>query len=162
MRIVPSLSFRLRHTRTIIVTCRSQHQVLSCSLIGTFRHHSRVKHYRQNRLVVCHTCFLASSHEPLLTKLRQELILAVVVMNTIREPHTLQVAFESLELLRLAAVRIVVIQRFQRPTDTQIIPAVLVKQDIASLQCRLAQIIDKRLLLNAQTIEARHVVTQNL
>ena len=84
------------------------------------------------------------------------------MMNTIREPHTLQVTLKSLKLLCLTAVRIVVVQRFQRPTDAQIIPAVLVKKNVASLQCRFAQIINELLLLQTQAVEARHVVTQNL
>ena len=132
VRSIPCLSFGLRYPLAIVVAGGVEHQVhavLCCRALG---HDGRVEHDGQNSRVVGHARFLAGSHEPLLAELRQELVFAVMVVNTIGEPDALEITLEGGELVRILIIRIVHIQVLQRTTDTEIVASVLVKEDVTT------------------------------
>ena len=128
-------------------------------------HNLGVEHHGQYPLGNLHSVFPASGHEPLLGELRQELVLAVVMVNAVAEPHALHVTLKLIELLDPFGFGLLAfdfVQLLARTTDTQVIPSVLVEQDIASPQCRLAQAVQQRLLLQTQTVKLRHVIAEDL
>ena len=162
MRRIPCFGLSLRHTFAVVVSSRTCYQVHTVLCGHSLRHHVRIEHHRQNSGVVFHSGILTSSYKPILRKLRQELILAVMMMDTIGEPDALEILLKDLKLCRTLLVRIVEIQCLARTTDTQVVTSVLVKQDITSPQRRLTQAINQLLLLQRQTIELRHIVAQDL
>ena len=85
-----------------------------------------------------------------------------MVMDTVGEPHALEVTLESCELRGIFVVRIIEVQRLAGTADTEVVTAVLVEQDIASPQSRLTQTIHKLFLLQRQALKLRHIVTENL
>ena len=150
MRRIPCFGLSLRHSFAVVVTCRTKNQIHTVLCSHSLRHHIRIEHHRQDRLVIFHAGFLTSSYKPILRKLRQELILAVMMMDTIGEPDALEILLKNIKLCRTLLVRIVEIQCLARTTDTQVVTSVLVKQDITSPQRRLTQTINELLLLQTQ------------
>ena len=69
---------------------------------------------------------------------------------------------ESLPVLALVHYGGVLQDVFQQTADGQVVAAVLVPQDVASAQSRLRQMVDILLLPQAQVLECRHTVAQQL
>ena len=83
------------------------------------------------------------------------------MVDTVGEPHALQVTLKGGELFGILVVGIIEVECLQRSTDTQVVATVLVIEDIASPECRFAQAIEQRLLLQTQTVELRYVVAED-
>ena len=160
MRSIPVLCLLLRHSFAIVIARRTSHQVYSILLGRAFRHNCGVEHHGQNSLVVLNARFLACSHKPLLRKLRKKFVFAIVMVDSVAEPHALQVTLKRCKLVCGTVVRIIQVQRLTSTADTQIVTSVLVEENIASLQCSFAQIIDECFLLQAQFLKTGHRVTQ--
>ena len=162
MRRIPCFGLSLRHSFAVVVTCRTKNQIHTVLCSHSLRHHIRIEHHRQDRLVIFHAGFLTSSYKPILRKLRQELILAVMMMDTIGEPDALEILLKNIKGLSLLSPKgrsslslgegwgEVLVQCLARTTDTQVVTSVLVKQDVTSPQCRLTQTINELLLLQTQ------------
>ena len=144
MRCVPRLGFGLRHTLAVVVAGRVGYQIHTVLCGHSFWHNLGIEHHGQNSFVVLHSGFLAGSDEPLLAELRQELVLAVVMMNTVAEPHAFQIPLESRPIL-VGALHFVLVevQLLARTTNAQVIPSVLVKQYIPTPQCCLAKAVQQ-------------------
>ena len=80
----------------------------------------------------------------------RELFAAVMVMNARREPHLLQVGGQFGKEFAFTVALPVGVNGFEHTAYAQVVTAVLVEQDVASLQCCLLQIIDKRFFLERQ------------
>ena len=100
--------------------------------------------------------------EPLARKLGTELVVRVVVVDTVCKPYLLQILLHCNEVgIRTVAV-ILIIYSLQRAAHGEVILEVLVEQNITTSLCSLCQIVDQGLLLQWQLLEARHLVAQNL
>ena len=132
MRVIPRLRLFLGHPLTVVVSGRTGYEVHAVLRSGTLGHDSGIEHDGQDRFVILHAGIGASRLEPFLTELRQELVFAVVVVNTIGEPHAFEIALEGCKLFVVRVVRIVEVQRLARTTDAEVIASVLVKENIAS------------------------------
>ena len=157
---IPCFRFRLGDT-LIVVAGRVEHQILAGILAHFLGHDRRVEHHRQNGFIVLHSGFPACLHKPLLAELRQELVLGIMMMDAIGEPDTFEIPLESLPLGRLTSgFRLPAIKSFQSSSDTEVVRAILIIEDVASPEGCLAQIIHQSLLLHRQALKIRHAVTQ--
>ena len=111
MESVPFLRLRLCDAFAVVVAGGAENEIHAVLRGRAFRHDSRVEHHRDDLLVIGDTGFCTGVDEPLLGELRQELILGIMVVNTIGEPDALEVTLESCELIRILVVRIVEVQR---------------------------------------------------
>ena len=85
-----------------------------------------------------------------------------MMVNTIREPDTLQVSLHVHEV-RIRTVALVIgIDRFQHLADNQIVLSILVEQDVTALKSRFRQIVNQFLLLQRKLFEPVYFVTEQL
>jgi hypothetical protein len=84
------------------------------------------------------------------------------MVNAVGEPHFLEVLLELLERLARPVARVSPVNRFERAAYAQIVPAVLVEQDVAARQGGLAQVIDQLLLVQRKRVKARNAVLEHL
>ena len=87
------------------------------------------------------------------------------MMDAVGEPHALEIFLKSLPigiLLPSFQAGVGFIQCLTGSAYTEVISAVLVKEDVASPEGSLGEAIDELLLLQAQRIELRHVVADDL
>ena len=68
-------------------------------------------------------------------------------MNTIGKPHLLQIFLQTLEVLGVLVSLVAGIDFFESGADCKIVFTVLVKQNVATLECSLGEVIHKLLLL---------------
>ncbi|CDE86756.1 unknown [Prevotella sp. CAG:891] len=83
-------------------------------------------------------------------------------MNARREPHLLQVGGQFGKEFAFTVALPVGVNGFEHTAYAQVVTAVLVEQDVASLQCCLLQIIDKRFFLERQFFKSFHFVAKHL
>ena len=83
-------------------------------------------------------------------------------MDAVAEPHLLQVFQEGLVVLVVLAALVVAVDFLKGLAHHQVVLAVLVKEDVATVECSLGQIIYQLLLLERQVLEAGHLVAQHL
>ena len=62
-------------------------------------------------------------------------------MNTVREPHTLQIGGQIHKVRAVSVTRIIRIDRLKHPPDGKIVFSVLIEQDISSFERSLSQIV---------------------
>ena len=134
---VPFLRLRLCDAFAVVVAGGAENQIHTVLRGRALRHDSRIEHHRDDLLVIGDTGLATGVDEPLLGELRQELILGIMMVDTVGEPHALEVTLEGGELVRVLVIRIVEVERLQRTTDTKVVTAVLVKEDVASPEGRL-------------------------
>ena len=96
-----------------------------------------------------------------LAYLGEELVLGIVVMDTVAEEHTLGIDHEVLEVGTLAVALIRVQHGLDGLADHQVILEVLVGKDVTTALGRLAEIIDVTLLLQRQLVPLRNLVTHD-
>ena len=111
MQGVPFLRLRLGHTLAVVVAGGAENEIHTVLRGRALGHDSRVEHHRDDLLVIGDTGFCTGVDEPLLGELRQELILGIMVVNTVGEPDAFEVAFEGGELVRVLVIRIVEVER---------------------------------------------------
>ena len=70
-----------------------------------------------------------------------------MVMNAIGKPHLLQIFLQTLEVLGVLVSLVPGIDFFESGADCKILFTVLVKQNVATLECSLGEVIHKLLLL---------------
>ena len=83
-------------------------------------------------------------------------------MNTVGEPHPLEIDGERLEILAFAVAGVVGVNRLQHLADAQVIAPILIPKDVASAQCGLREVIYKRLLPKRELIETMNLVAEHL
>jgi len=165
--------FLLSHA-IVIIGCRCQYKVLTIGLVDTLGHELRIENYRedflaefvqglsfcQRKLLGIHT--FQRRLQEFRRKARHKLVGCIMMVNTVREPYTLEVGFHIHEVSIGTVSLIIGINRFEHLTDNQIVLAVLVEQDVTALQSSLGQIVDQLLLLQGQFFESMHLVTEQL
>ena len=95
VRCIPCLRLGLGYSFSVVIAGRVSHEIDAILGGRTLRHNRRIKHDREDSRVVGHTCFSTSVYEPLLTELRHELILGIVMVNAVGEPDTFKVFLEE-------------------------------------------------------------------
>ena len=68
-------------------------------------------------------------------------------MNAIGKPHLLQIFLQTLEVLGVFVSLVTGVDFFKSGADCKIVFTVLVKQNVATLECSLGEVIHKLLLL---------------
>ena len=155
------LCFGLCHA-LIVVASRVHQQVYARIGAHFLGQHSRVKHHVQQLYVVflLEVTLLAGLHEPLARAFGQKLVLAVVMMDAVGEPHTLQIQHKFVPFLRGLVAGVVLVHALADAANTQIVAAILVRQDVPTPQCGFAQVVHKSLLLNTQVLKSGHAIAQ--
>ena len=160
----------------VVVAGGGEQQVNTGGLVHFLRHDGGVEHDGQelleesgevvglssavDELEVGLRYAAGSRGEPLLGELRQELILGIVVMDTVGEPYALEVLLHE-QVLRVLLVGVVEVDTLEGAADGEVVTAVLVVEDVASLQGSLSEIIDKGLLLKGKRVEVRYLVPKH-
>ena len=70
-----------------------------------------------------------------------------MVMNAIGKPHLLQIFLQTLEVLGVLVSLVPGIDFFESGADCKIVFTVLVKQNVATLECCLGKVLYQFLLL---------------
>ena len=153
-------------TLAVVVACRGKQEVVA-ALAHTLGHDGGVgdnlgkalellgpNHGRGNGTV----CLA----KPFGREGRLELVRAIVMMYAVGKPHLTQVGEESLPVLALVRDGRVLQDVLQQMAYGQVVAAVLVPQDVASAKSRLCKVVDILLLPQAQVLEGRHTVAQQL
>ena len=83
-------------------------------------------------------------------------------MNTIGEPYPFEVHFHIFEVGSRLVSLIIGVNGFEYPADSQVIFSVLIKQDVASFQRSLSQVINQFFLFQRQGFEFGNLVPQYL
>ena len=157
----------------VVVVGRRDDQVLALGLVDPLGHHGRIENHRLDlshdllhRAEVGRKILSGSRGDQLVEisfrKLGMELVGRIVMVNAVGEPHFLEVLLEPLERLARPVARVPPVNRFERAAYAQIVPAVLVEQDVAARQGGLAQVVDQLLLVQRKRVEARNAVFEHL
>ena len=92
----------------------------------------------------------------------RELVVRIVMVDAVGEPHFLEVLLERLPLGRRAVAAEVFVDDLQRPAHRQVRRTVLVVEDVAAALGRLGQVIDEFLLLQREVFESGDFVADHL
>ena len=156
----------------IVGTC--EYEVGIGSLINSLGKHCGVENHRIDFCEKCiHFLFFAkrkiflgeslhSLGEKLLSETRSELVHAVVVVQTIGKPDLLEIFFESYKFGVVLVPFIVGIYSLDSLSDYQIVFAVLVPQNITTIESGFGEIVDVFFLLKRQIVETGHFVAKHL
>ena len=85
----------------------------------------------------------------------------VVVVDAVGKPNALQVHLKCLPSHRVAVAFVGGVNVFEQPTDAEVVTVVLVVHDVATAEARHVEAVDQRLLLGAELLPARDLVTDN-
>ena len=83
-------------------------------------------------------------------------------MDTVAEEHPFRIGLELLELLAGAVTLVILKNILQGLPYRKIILAVLHPDDVTAIFCRFCQMVDIFLLLNGQSVPARHLIPHDL
>ena len=83
-------------------------------------------------------------------------------MDTVAEPHLLQVKLETFEVNIITITAIVLVNLLECLAHGEVILTVLVGEDVAALQSGFGEEIDQFLLVERQLVKAGHLVTEHL
>ena len=95
-------------------------------------------------------------------KLGAELVVGIVVVDAVGEPHFFEVFFERFPLVGRAVSFIIKVERFERAPDRQVGRAVLVEEDVATALGRFGQVVDQLFLFERKPFESGHFVADDL
>ena len=166
---IESLGLGLCHA-VIVVTGRRQYQVFPISLVDALGHHLGVEDYGKDFLAQLLQCLslgqrqggsiytLQSLTEKFGREAGHELLAAIVVMDAVGEPHALQVDLHCLEIGRSLVARIAGIDRLKHLSDDKVVLAVLVEEDVTTLQGGFREVIYQFLLVESQSLEPGYAV----
>ena len=165
---VELLGLGLAHV-AVIVARRGPQQVVAGLLVQPRLVHFGIEDrdaYRPDHVVqlteTLHGNRLANVEEILLGEFGHELVVRIVVVDAVGEPHLFQVLLQRLPFGRRAVAGIILIDCFQRAAHGKVDGAVLVEEDVAAALGGLGQVIDELLLLKRQLVEAGDFVTDDL
>ena len=85
-----------------------------------------------------------------------------MMIDTIREPETLQIDLHRTKLVRIVSDRQVTINNLQHLSDTEIVFPILIKCDISSRQRGFRQVIDEHFLSQGQLVKAIQPISEQL
>ncbi len=150
----------------VIVVGRGKYDVGACRLVQTRGVHVGVVEYRAEEIdrnieIVRVDVAVDLPAQPLLGELGAELVVGVVVVYAVGEPHLFEILLQCLEVGRIAVVGVVVYS-LQRVSYDQIVFEILVEKDVASALGGLRQIVYKLLLSERQTLESGNLVADDL
>ena len=165
---VEALGLRLRNA-PVVVARRGEQQVVARPLVqprGVGRRvEDRPAHRGDHRLQVAeplHGDRLAKFQKIALRELRRELVVRIVVVDAVGEPHLFQILLQSLPFGRRAVPGVVFVNHFKGPAHRQVHDAVLVVENVPAALRSLRKIIDQFLLFERQRLETRYFVTDDL
>ena len=137
---------------------RGQQKVLAIGLVDTLRQDSRIENDGKEFLTkVLHRLpfsqwqargihLLQALAKVVLGETGLELLTAIVMVDTIGEPETLEIDLKGLEIRGVVCYGEVSIDRLQHLSDAEVIAAKLVEGDIAPIEGGLREVIDQSLL----------------
>ena len=96
-----------------------------------------------------------------LRELGRELVHGVVVVYAVAEPHLLHVLLERLEIGAVAVAVVGGVDVFERAAQGQVRGAVLVPEDVAAPEGCFGEVVDERLLVDAEAVEIGHLVAEH-
>ena len=159
-RGIECLGLLLRHAALIIVIGRRQQEVAAATLHGALWHHLRIEDDGRDLLEPSvHRLSLTHGHMlrvEAANALREvicgesgglELVLAVMMMNTVSEPYALEVCLQGFELCIAPIAPIFPVDSLQRSPNSQIVAAVLIEDYITPHQGGFREVIEQLLLL---------------
>ena len=95
-------------------------------------------------------------------ELGDELVVRIVVMNAVGEPHLFQVFLQGLPFGRRAVAPVVLVNRFERTAHGEVVFEILVEKDVPAALGSLGQVIDQFLLRKRKLLETGDFVTDDL
>ena len=173
MVVVELLSLSLTDA-AVVVLCRGQQQIHAVGLVHTLGHHLWVENHRAQHIAQflralalghwqlgggeAHHCLA----EELLGEAWYELLAAIVMMDAVGEPHPFEIDRQGLEVVALSVAFVVGVDALQGLADTQVVFAVLVVEDVSSLQRSLSEVVNVLLLLKGEGLESFYLVAKHL
>ena len=145
--LVEGLCLGLCDALLVVVAGRREQQVVALALVDTLGHdvgtEDEVEEFFRGlgEAAACDERLHVLSREA-----RLELVAAIVVVNAVGEPDTLEINLKSPELLRGAGALEIHVYALQQLSEGEIAASVLVPQDVASPQCCLCEMEHKLFL----------------
>ena len=165
---IEGLGLGLVHPR-VVVARRGEQQVLAVRLVEPRRIERRVEDRPANispQGVQLAEALLGNRLDDVeqvaLRELGAELVVRIVVVDAVGEPHLLEVFLERLPLGGRAVAGVVLIDDLQRPPDRKVHAAVLVVENIPAALGSLGQVVDELLLAKGKLVESGHFVADDL
>ena len=100
--------------------------------------------------------------EIILGALREELVLCVVMVDSVTEEHSFCICLKLSPILSRAVSLVVFKNVFEGLADLEIIPAVLRPDYVTSVFCGLREVIDIFFLLESQLVPSRNLIPHYL
>ena len=122
----------------------------------------RIIYHRQQLVGLADSCSLHQGTEIFLRTVREELVLSIVVMDAVAEEHPFSIYSKILEIFAVPVPVIIFENILKSLPYPEIVPAVLVPDDIPAVFCGFAQMVDILLLLKSQVLPAGNPVTHYL
>ena len=160
--------FGLRHAFVIVVG-GSRHQILTFGLIELglieFGIENRLADHSPQRIELIAELLdgdrLGNREEILLRKFGYELVVGIVVMNSVGEPHFFEVLLQRFPFGRRPVTVVILINHLQRAAHGKVVFEILVEHDVAAAFGGFGQVVDQLFLPKRQLGKARHLVAEN-
>ena len=163
---VEILSLSLRDSRTIVIGRTRLHEILPVGLVGALGHDLRVEDdgveflHVEGQLGGVNGLHRLTQER--LGKTRLELVAAIVVMNAVGEPYTLEVHLKGAEFFALPVAFEVCVDGLQELADAQVVAPVLVPKNIPSRERSLGKEVYEFFLAEGQVVETVDLIAQHL
>ena len=112
------------------------------------------------RIVLSYSCHKIM--EILLRTLREELVLGIVMVDTVAEEHSLGICLELSPILTCTVALIVLEDILEGLANVKVVLAVLHPDDVAAVFCSLRKMVYIFLLLKSQRVPSRHLISHYL
>ena len=153
----------------VIVVGGSGHQILTFSLIELslikFGVENRLADHSPQRIELVAELLdgdrLGNREEILLRKFGYELVVGIVVMNSVGEPHFFEVFLQRFPFGRRTVTVVILINHLQRAAHGKVVFEILVEHDVAAALGGFGQVVDQLFLPERQLGKARHLVAEN-
>ena len=154
--VVEGFSLSLCHT-LIVVVGAGENEVLAFGEVDALLHNVGVEDD------FCQFVGAVSmGHEPFAAELGHELLAAVVMVDAVAEPESLKVGLEGDEVFVRAVTVVVDVCVFHHLADAEVVFAILVEEDVASVEGCFLQVVDEGLLLQGEVFKTFHFVAEHL
>ena len=159
---VELFGFGLRDIGTVVVAGAGEHEIIAVFLVGAHLHHVGIEEHGIDGFVERVVERTERGAQPLFGEAGNELLIAVMVVQTGGEPEALDVGDEGLEILGLAVAAVVAINGFEHVANAEIVTTVLIVEDVASGKGGLSKMVNEGFLTERELVEAFDLVAQHL